>query len=183
MLGEDEDDLSLRECIHGKMKLMDHKNEKKIHSSDFQAAVEQLGLKYSDPAVSQVLIRCKVDMEGFIDYKPLESELEAERYYASKKADSNKQKRQLWNHSKSSSGVMNDGMFDGGELHDQRAQCEKNRRVIQRHRDDVRNAWSKFTHSEMSKDKVRHPCTCTCTCTSTCACACACLSSDLQSLT
>jgi hypothetical protein len=49
---------------------------------------------------------------------------------------------------------MNDGMFDGGELHSQRAQCEKNRQVIQRHRDDVRNAWSKFTHSKMSKDKV-----------------------------
>jgi len=46
MLGENQDDLSLRECIYGKIKLMDYDGEKRIHSSDFQSAVEQLGLKY-----------------------------------------------------------------------------------------------------------------------------------------
>jgi len=103
--------------------------------------------------VSSVLIKCKVGMDGFIDYSPLEAELEAERYYASKKAQADKEKRQLTNHGQSSSGTMNDGMFDGGELHDQRAQCEKNRQVLQRSRDDLKAGWLKYTHSEISREQ------------------------------
>ena len=153
MLGEDKEDLSLRECILGKVKLADYNNEGKIHSSDFQLAVGSLGLKYSDAVVSNILMKCDVDMDGYLVYGPLEKQLESERYYASKKAEADLKKRQLYNHGQSSTGTVMEGMFEGIELQDQLAQAEKNRAVLQRHRDDVRAAWLKFTHSNMSMDK------------------------------
>jgi calcyphosin len=150
---EQKANLSMKECIVGKMKNLDYEHSKKIHSSDFQAAVASLGLKFSDPVVSEVLINCHIDMEGFIDFIPLEKVLESERFYASKKEEQEKLNQREHSHGQSSTATMNDGVFDGGELHNQRAQAEKNRQTLARHRDDLQAGWNKFAHSEFSRDE------------------------------
>jgi hypothetical protein len=83
------DDLPIRETILGIIKSKDKLGKSVIHSSDFRNAVMDLGFSMGMPVIENMLIYCKIDATGNLDYSDLERELVRERriYNASAKND------------------------------------------------------------------------------------------------
>jgi hypothetical protein len=68
-------DLLIRETILGVIKSRDLNREGIIHTSDFRAAVADLGFPFGHPIVENILVHCVINSDGFVDFKGLEREL------------------------------------------------------------------------------------------------------------
>lgn len=79
-------DLSMREMILGVLQAKQAKNNKTgknvIHSSDFRTAIVDLGFSMGSSIVENVLIYCKLDADGNLDYTELANHLSRERKVA-----------------------------------------------------------------------------------------------------
>jgi hypothetical protein len=73
------DDLPIRETILGIIKSKDKSGAYVIHSSDFRNAVLDLGFSMGSAIIENILIYCKIDNNGNLDYSNLERELIRER--------------------------------------------------------------------------------------------------------
>lgn len=68
-------DLLIRETILGVIKSRDLNCEGIIHTSDFRAAVADLGFPFGHPIIENILVYCVINSDGFVDFKGLEREL------------------------------------------------------------------------------------------------------------
>jgi Ca2+-binding EF-hand superfamily protein len=68
-------DLLIRETILGVIKSRDLNREGIIHTSDFRAAVSDLGFPFGHPIIENILVHCVINNDGFVDFKGLEREL------------------------------------------------------------------------------------------------------------
>jgi Ca2+-binding EF-hand superfamily protein len=68
-------DLLIRETILGVIKSRDLNREGIIHTSDFRAAVSDLGFPFGHPIIENILVHCVINSDGFVDFKGLEREL------------------------------------------------------------------------------------------------------------
>lgn len=73
------EDLAMSELILGTLKSKDKSRQGRIHSSDFQRAITELGLPLGSPLVQDMLVHCKLDQVGNLDFGPLERELQSRR--------------------------------------------------------------------------------------------------------
>src|SRR3546814_100831 len=74
--------LALRETLLGAIKGKDKAQRKAIHTSDFRAVVENLGLPFGHEAVEDILVHCTIDGSGYVHYEGLEEKLREERQHA-----------------------------------------------------------------------------------------------------
>ena len=92
---EDLNDLSMRELILGKLRSLDYEGTGKVHTSDFQHAVGQLGLRYSDDSVSDILVQCDINNDGYIDFSNMVNWLATERTIRARQAERDFKESQL----------------------------------------------------------------------------------------
>ena len=64
-------DLSIRETILGVLKAKDIEKSGVIHTSDFRSALSDLGFPYGSKVVENILVHCKLDANGNIDFNLL----------------------------------------------------------------------------------------------------------------
>lgn len=72
-------DLGIREMILGVLQSKDKSGKNIIHSSDFRTTITDLGFSMGSSIVENILIYCKLDESGNIDFSNLESQLVRER--------------------------------------------------------------------------------------------------------
>jgi len=75
----DKQDLMTSELILGVLRRVDASGKGVIHSSDFQRAVSDLGFTLGASVIQDMLVHCKLDQMGNIDFGPLEHELQTRR--------------------------------------------------------------------------------------------------------
>jgi Ca2+-binding EF-hand superfamily protein len=75
-------ELVMREMILGVLKAKDKNHCNIIHSSDFRSAVTDLGFSMGSSIVQNILIHCKLDKNGNLDFSELENQLSRERKLA-----------------------------------------------------------------------------------------------------
>lgn len=80
-----EQNLSLSEVLLGVLKGKDKSKRGVIHSSDFQRAITDLGFPLGSDIVQEMLVHCKVDELGDVDFTPLELELQSRRHMLANK--------------------------------------------------------------------------------------------------
>jgi hypothetical protein len=71
--------LSIREAILGALKSKDIDGQGLIHSSDFYSTVGDLGFPKGCKVLQDILINCRIDKNGIINFSNLEQELRNER--------------------------------------------------------------------------------------------------------
>lgn len=71
--------LSLREAILGALLSKDIDGKGLIHSSDFYSTLGDLGFPKGCKVVQDILINCKIDNNGIINFTDLKEELKNER--------------------------------------------------------------------------------------------------------
>lgn len=71
--------LSIREAILGALKSKDIDGHGLIHSSDFYSTVGDLGFPKGCRVLQDILINCRIDNSGIIDFSNLEQEFKNER--------------------------------------------------------------------------------------------------------
>lgn len=74
-----ETDLALKEMILGVLKSKDFNNNYTIHSSDFRSTLTDLGFPMGSSIVEHILVFCRIDGNGFLNFLELEKELKRER--------------------------------------------------------------------------------------------------------
>ena len=151
MAHDDLNDLSMRELILGKLRGLDYEGTGKVHTSDFQHAVEQLGLRYSDDSVSDILTQCDITNDGFVDFSNMVNWLATERSIVARQVERDFKESQLKSFGQSSSEAKKDGIFEGDESHHQQAQSNYNRRLMQKYRQAVHEAYQKFIDGDIDE--------------------------------
>ena len=82
----DATELAMRETIFGILRKGDTDHKNVVHTSDFRAAISNLGFTMGHPVVDEVLVHCKIDKHsGNIDFSSLEHELKKSRALFNKK--------------------------------------------------------------------------------------------------
>jgi len=72
-------DLSIRESILQVLKTKATNGGNIVHSSDFRTAITELGYPMGSTLIENVLVYCKLDIGGYIDFSELERRLQHER--------------------------------------------------------------------------------------------------------
>jgi len=72
-------DLSIRESILQVIKAKAIGNGNVIHSSDFRTAITELGYPMGSTLIENILVFCKLDKSGYIDFSELQRRLQHER--------------------------------------------------------------------------------------------------------
>lgn len=137
--------LQLREMLLGVLKARDIDNRGVIHTSDFKAALNDLGLLMGSQEVEDILIHCRIGMDGSIDFKKLESELKLERQVYNSRHKPKK------NVPKTSTG-SSEAPWRADIAHKEKLLAEKQTKLIFAHKDEVHDIYNKFTHGEISVD-------------------------------
>ena len=138
--------LALRETILGVLKARDLDGSGIIHTSDFKAALLEFSLPMGSQEVEDILIHCKISMDGSIDFSKLEKELRLER-----QVYNNRPKTTSTTHLKTSQGTQEtalrvDDARKGKVIHERQPQ------LVYAHRSEIHEIYKKFSHGEKGVD-------------------------------
>eukprot|EP01038_Epipyxis_sp_PR26KG_P010986 gene10986-14759_t len=143
-------DLSIRETILGVLKAKDIEKSGVIHTSDFRSALSDLGFPYGSKVVENILVHCKLDANGNIDFNQLENALSHERkVYNTQSAIKSSTSIKT---STSSTAVLKPWRAD--EAHQQKVSSEIQSRNIQENRVAVNEIFRKVSHHEIDTDST-----------------------------
>ena len=135
--------LQVREMLLGVLKARDIDSKGVIHTSDFKAALNDLGLLMGSQEVEDILIHCRIGMDGSIDFNKLESELKLERQVYNSR---NKPKKIV---PKTSTGTS-EAPWRADLAHKDKLLAEKQTKLMFAHKDEVHDIYTKFTHGEIN---------------------------------
>lgn len=139
---DEEQDLILSELILGVLLSRDPSGAgtKKIHSSDFQRAVADLGFPVGTPVVQDMLVHCKLDSSGNIDFAPLERELVARRRILSAKPKPQAAPPPT------SSAANTESIWRIEREHEKRVKMEQQAKLVKEYRPDLLTIFKRFSH-------------------------------------
>jgi hypothetical protein len=78
----------LRETLLGALRSRDEDGDQKIHSSDFQRALDQVGVSFGSAMVDQVMVMCRIDDNGFVDFSQFAEDCQKTRRDVEREAGS-----------------------------------------------------------------------------------------------
>ena len=116
-----------------------------IHSSDFRSAVTNLGFSFGSDIIQNVLVFCKLNNDGYIDFSRLEEELLRER-----EVYNSFPKKELKNSSSSTGALIKPWRPD--VLHQQKISLEAQSKRIQQHQVRINDLYNKLSHHLVSSD-------------------------------
>jgi hypothetical protein len=156
-------DLLIRETILGVIKSRDLNREGIIHTSDFRAAVADLGFPFGHPIVENILVHCVINTDGFVDFKGLEKELArfvtsffsvvlsslcSERRLVNAKANSLPSARVK------TSTETPSAPWRADIVHQQKMQSERQARLLQEKHHDVFESFRKYENQQSTEDEL-----------------------------
>jgi hypothetical protein len=146
--------LALRETLLGAIKGKDKSQRKAVHTSDFRAVVEHLGLPFGHPAVEDILVHCTIDGSGYVHYEGLEEKLRAERQQANaEKQRQGSQPRPLTAFAAAPPSTQL--LWRPDDSHRQIIESERQAKLIQQHYQDIHQM---FTMLELGKQPFASRC-------------------------
>lgn len=140
-------DLAIRESLLGMIKAKDVNGRSVIHSSDFHSAISELGFSMGSPIIEDMLIYCKLDSNGNLDYNELERELLRQRRIF------NAQSKPEVIPVATSSGVVSKA-WRGDEIHKTKQQREKQLLAVTEYSQAVNNIYQLLSHRQMTPDEA-----------------------------
>lgn len=144
-------DLSLSETLLGVLKSKDRTNTGVIHSSDFQRAITDLGFPVGDPIVQDMLVHCKIDHLGNIDFAPLEHELQTRRRIQSTKPKSLAQPLPT---SRAAAAATGENIWRVEQDFAKRISLEQQAKRVQEYRQELMHIFRGFSHGQLSGPEV-----------------------------
>jgi Ca2+-binding EF-hand superfamily protein len=140
-------DLAVRETILGVLKAKDASGRNIIHSSDFRIAISELGFPMGSPIVEMILVYCKLDNHGNLDFSNLERELARERrvFNANRKPEQKIPPT-------SASAVSKPWRAD--MIHHAKVEAEKQLRTVTEHNPEINQLYHALSHHQISSDDV-----------------------------
>ncbi len=138
-----EQELAMREMILGVLKGKDLSNSNVIHSSDFRTAITDLGFPMGSAIIENILVHCKIDTRGNLDFTVLEKELSRERRVF------NSQKKIEKPMLATSSGVVSKP-WRGDEFHRAKVSAEKQLYKLTEHSPVVHQIYNDLSHHRMN---------------------------------
>lgn len=143
-----ESDLALRETILGILKSKDSKGNNKIHSSDFRVAITDLGFPMGSPVVENILVYCKLENDGMLDFSELERELVHERRI------SNAQKKPVELSAPATSSGIAPKPWRSDIIHESKINSERQLLLVTEHAARIRDLFSQYDHHNISPKDV-----------------------------
>jgi Ca2+-binding EF-hand superfamily protein len=141
-------DLAIRETILGIVKAKDRTGRSNtVHSSDFRNAIMDLGFSMGSPIIENILIYCKLDGSGNLDYSELERELTRERRIY------NSTYKQEQPNVSSSQGVVSKP-WRGDKVHTARVESEKQLLAITEYSSEINQIYNLLSHHEMNPSEA-----------------------------
>lgn len=140
-------DLAIRETILGVLKGKDTSGRNVIHSSDFRTAISELGFPMGSAIVENILVHCKLDNHGNIDFSNLERELIRERRVA------NANRKTEPKVPPTSTGVVSKP-WRADVVHQAKVEAEKQLRTVTEHNPQINQLYHALSHHEISADDV-----------------------------
>lgn len=142
--------LLIRETILGVIKAKDLDGTGIIHTSDFKAAVNDLGFSFGSKVVEDMLVHCKIDNNGNINYQQLERELLRERRVVNTQSDKNNSKPI------SSSASTPVRPWRADVAHQEKVSVEHQSKNVHEHRDTVHKIYQQLSHHQIGvHDAIR----------------------------
>lgn len=121
-----------------------------IHSSDFNSAITDLGFTYGSEVVQDILIHCKLDRDGNIDFSQFEEDITRQRRVHN---DQQAAKQQSTTRHSSSAGVI-DKPWRSDSIHMQKAQATHQTQLVQEYRTSINELFTQLSHHKISNDAV-----------------------------
>ena len=145
-------DLSIREAVLGVLRTKDKKDSRNIHTSDFRNAISELGLSFASKTVQNVLVHCKMDSEGNIDFSNLEAELARERSLSNVEA----QAKPIYTTIPTSSAALSTP-WRTDVIHEKKISSELQSKRVQQYRPLINDIYAKLCHHMIDEvDCVRN---------------------------
>ena len=138
--------LALRETILGVLKARDLDGSGVIHTSDFKAALLEFSLPMGSQEVEDILIHCKISMDGSIDFTKLENELRLER-----QVYNNRPKATASAPLKTSQGAQ-ETAWRVDNMAKEKLIAERQPQLVYAHRSEVHEIYKKFSHGDKGVD-------------------------------
>lgn len=140
---DQEQELSVREMILGVLKAKDQSGCNIIHSSDFRTAITDLGFPMGSSIIENILVHCKLDTRGNLDFSDLERELVRERRVH------NSQKKPEAPPVSTSSGFVSKP-WRGDEIHRAKVEAEKQLLTVTEHGPAVKEVYESLSHHHIT---------------------------------
>lgn len=134
-------DLSIREAVLGVLRTKDENDTRVIHTSDFRNAISELGLSFASKTVQNVLVHCKMDNEGNINFSNLEAELARERSLFNVEA----QAKPIYTTIPTSSAAVSTP-WRTDVIHEKKISSELQTKRVQQYRPLINDLYSKLSH-------------------------------------
>lgn len=136
-------ELAVREMILGVLKSKDVSGRNVIHSSDFRTAITDLGYPMGSSVVENILVHCKLDAIGNLDFSELERELVRQRrvLQANKKPEHKV--------AATSSGAVSKP-WRADVAHKAKVEAERQMRMVSEHNTEINKVYAALSHHEIS---------------------------------
>jgi Ca2+-binding EF-hand superfamily protein len=145
--------LGIFESIIGRLNHHDVENSKRIHSSDFQRIIADLGVKYSHPVVVDIVRNCKCGFDGIMDYNGIEDEVERARLAATKHWKAKAQKEKFESSSRGVIETLDD--LNSISLKKNQDIARENQLLINRNRDEIIKAFKGLAGHTLTIEQFR----------------------------
>eukprot|EP01031_Cornospumella_fuschlensis_P033981 gene33981-41123_t len=148
MATKDATSLGLREMILGVLKSKVVGGRSLIHSSDFRSTITELGFAMGSPIIEDILVHCKLDSQGNLDFAELERQLARERkvFNASKKMPST--------HLDASSAAAPTKPWRADLAHHAKVEAERQLVRLQESNEEVRGIYACLSFHEISAQEA-----------------------------
>ena len=133
-------DLVTAELILGVLRSKDASGRGVIHSSDFQRAVGDLGFPLGAPVIQDMLVHCKLDQMGNIDFSPLERELQSRRRALSEMPKPTPVPPAT------SLAASSEDVWRADKEHQKRINIERQAKLVKECRQDLLQVFKRFSH-------------------------------------
>jgi len=140
--------LSIREAIFGALKSKDINGIGLIHSSDFYSTVNDLGFPKGCKVLQDILINCKIDKSGNIDFTGLEEELKNERFLH------NSELSKIVPEKKVVTSTGSKAVLWKNDLYKNKITEQEHIKQVQVHKVEIQELYNKFSHGKLSADDV-----------------------------
>ena len=140
-------DLSIKETILGVLKARDLEGNGVIHSSDFRMALSDLGFEMGSRVVEDILVLCKVDSQGNLDFSTLEHELIRARRVLNSTAPPEKPPP-------TSKGAQ-PKPWTADVVHEQKLKAEKQKKMVQEFRPQIQEAYQKYARGTLNGEQLK----------------------------
>lgn len=145
-------DLLIRETILGILKSRDINGSYSIHASEFRKAITDLGIPWGSPVVENILVLCKNNGDGNIDFSNLEHELSRER--RARNIQNQRDKVLHSNHQTMTSKGAPTAPWNPDVAHKIKISVEKQSKLLKDYTQELLEIYKRLSNKEISADQV-----------------------------